>query len=204
MILPWSQLEPALSAMFKRLSNLPATAPPDASGGIKALGSRQGEMKIASNLQQVDLEFAVISDVGIGEPELRQHYDADIPYPGDTYVDPDAPTVPLGTVIVELNQNHQVVIQVTVASGLQKTNAYDYAGVLRARVRLPSALDELRAMGLALAGVGQVYGPIPELDPNFRDVGKYAFEMTCNGMSYAIDTPQTTIETADISTTVDT
>jgi hypothetical protein len=210
MILPWMQLEPALKTLFKRLSNLPVTSAPSAAAGIKAIGGKQSDVKLPAGSQQADVEFAIISDVPVGQAELRSRYDEDIPYPGDTYVipptdpdyDEDDPEKKLGTFIDEVNQNQQVTIQVTVSCGFQKTHAYDYANAMRNRLHLPSARAELRTMGLALAGVGKVLGPLPELDPNFRDVGKYAFEMVCNGMTYAIDAPVTTIETADIETEV--
>lgn len=207
MILPWAQMEPALQAMFKRLSNLPATAAPDATAGVKAVTGRQSDVKLSSNKQQVDIEFAIVSDVETGQEELRQVYDPAVPYPGDTYViPPDSldydsgdPTKKLGTFTAEINTPHRVVLQVVVSCGFQKTNAYDYATAIRNRCRLPSARDELRDMGLALASISSVQGPIPELDTNFRDVGKYAFELVCNGMAYAVDAPQTTIETAEFS-----
>jgi hypothetical protein len=204
-ILPWAQLVPALETMFKRLSNLPVTSAPNAAQGVLSVTSAQGGLMLPSDTQLADIEFSVVSDVGVGDVELRMRYDEDVPYPGDTYEpDPEDPEARLGSIIAEINENRQVTLQVTVSSARQDLNAYDYARVMRDRLPLPSALDELRAMGLALADVGPVQGPIPTLDPNHRAVSKYAFEMVCNYMSYAIDAPQTTIETADIATTVDT
>jgi hypothetical protein len=208
---PWTQLEAALETLFIRLSNLPVTTAPSAASGIKVAGSTQGQLLLPSDVQQADIEFAVISDIGYGMPELRMHYDANVPYPGDTYEIPETdeeydegdPEKKLGTVICEVNENRQVVMQVSVSCAFQETNAYDYARAIALRLPLPSARDELVALGLALVDVGPVQGPIPQLDPNFRAVGKYAFELTCNYMGHAIDAPQTTIETADITATVD-
>jgi len=202
-ILPWPQLLPALQALFTRLSSLPVSAPPDAAQGIRAVDDVNGAggLLLPSDTAQDQIEFAVISDVPYGDWELRQRYAADVPYPGDTY---DGPGAPLGTIICEINQNKQITIQVTVSNAFQEVNAREQARAMADRLALPSALDELRAMGLALADVGEVRGPIPELDPNYKAVSKYAFEFVCNHMSYAIDAPQTTIETADFATTVDT
>jgi hypothetical protein len=194
-ILPWAQLVPALQTMFQRLSNLPVTAAPNAAQGVLVVDSAQGGLMLPSDTQLADIEFSVVSDVGVGDVELRMRYAEDVLYPGDTY-EPQ-----LGSILAEINENRQVTLQVTVSSARQDLNAYDYARVMRDRLPLPSALDELRAMGLALADVGPVQGPIPTLDPNFRAVGKYAFEMVCNYMSYAIDAPQTTVETADFTVT---
>jgi hypothetical protein len=197
---PWPQLEAGLEALCIRLSNLPVTDVPSAASGIKVAGSSQGQLLLPSDVQQADIEFAVISDIGYGMPELRMRYDADVPVPGDTYEpDPEDPEARLGAVIAEVNENRQVVLQVSVSSAFQETNAYDYARAIALRLPLPSAREELVALGLALVDVGPVAGPIPQLDPNFRAVGKYAFEVTCNYMGYAIDIPQTTIETADVT-----
>ncbi len=204
MIPAWPTLEASLETLFKRLSNLPVTSAPSAAAGVLAVGSTQGGLLLPSDTQQAEIEFAVVSDICIGRSELRQRYDAAIPYPGDTYVDPGAPAVPLGSIVAEVNENRQLTIQVTVSSAFQELNAYDYARAMRDRLPLPSALDELRAMGLALAAAGQVQGPIPDMDTNHRAVSKYAFEMVCNYMSYAIDAPQTTIETADFTVTQET
>jgi hypothetical protein len=197
---PWTQLESALETLFIRLSNLPVTNAPSAAAGIKVAGSTDGQLLLPSDVQQADIEFAVISDVGYGMPELRMRYDEDVLVPGDTYEpDPEDPEARLGAIICEVNENRQAVFQVSVSCAFQETNAYDYARAIALRLPLPSARDELRALGLALVDVSSVAGPIPQLDPNHRAVGKYAFEMTCNYMGYAIDAPQTTIETADVT-----
>jgi len=201
-IAPWAVLQPGMKAFLKRLSGAPVDQPPDINQGVKVVLERQEQIKVSANGQLADIDFAVISDVGVGDYEYRQRYDPNTPYPGDTYSGPGAP---LGSIIVETNENRQVTFQVTVTGALTATfNAREICRTIRDRLTLPSALDELRTLGLALADYGPVQGPIPQLDPNMRAVPQYAFEFVCNYMTYVIDVPQTTIETADIATTVDT
>jgi len=199
----WSTLEPALSALFARLSTVPG-AVPSASGtsGPSVVQSRDVPRQFASPSNPTTLHWYIAQVVPIGRDELRSVYDADTAIVGDTYEpDPEDPEARLGAVLVSLHGQRIYTIEVRIECPNQSTPASEHFRALVDRIRLPSAADELEAIGLAYTNWDEIADD--EYDgEDGRPVSVYIGRLVFNGASFAQDAPITTIESALVTTTV--
>ncbi len=195
----WSTLAPALSALFARLATVPGSVP-SASGtsGPSVVQSRDVPRQFAAPSNPTTLHWYIAQIVPIGRDELRSAYDAETQPDGDTY---DGAGAPLGSIIATLHGQRVYTIEVRIECPNQSTPASEHFRALVDRIRLPSAADELEAIGLAYTTWDELADD--EYDgEDGRPVSVYIGRLVFNGASFAQDAPITTIESALIATTV--
>lgn len=199
----WSQLEPALSASFRRIATVPGAIPSvsgSSSPSVVSARSIRGQMPSPSN--PTTLHWYILRVEPVGRDELRTVYDPDTMIEGDTYQpDPEDPEARLGAIITTLHGQRAWTIEVRVESPNQSIPASEHFRSLVDRMRLPSVSAELEAVGLAYTGWSEITDD--EMDgEDGRPVSVYIGQLFFNGASFAQDSPITTIEDANIAYTV--
>lgn len=194
--LAWTQLEPALSALFARIAVAGGVAP-----SVVQASVIKGQ-KFPSPSKPTTLKWRVVKAKPVGRDELRETYDPDTMIDGDTFEpDPDDPDARLGAIIPSVHGQRDWTIEVRVESPNQSVPASEHFRALVDGMRRPSASEELQATGLAWRGWEELTDD--EYDgEDGRAVSVYVGRLYFNGASYVADTPITTIERANITTNV--
>lgn len=141
-------------------------------------------------VSQAKLTFKFTSFAGIGVDELRMTYDADLEPAGDTYTPPAGGFDPL----VCGQRSLTVSVRVECYDQSPDATALPYAENVRAGLRLPSVLESLQVLGLAIARIGPVRD-LSHTGKDDRSVSVAQFDLFLNASSNIHDATVTTIET---------
>lgn len=196
----WSTLEPALSALFKRIATvggvIPSVAGSVAPSVVDARGLRN---KVPAPSNPTTLHWTIEAVQPVGRAELREEYDPDTLIAGDTYEpDPEDPEARLGAIIVTSHGQSTWTIELRAESSNQSKPAVEHIRALVESMRLPSVADELEAIGLAYTAWDEITDDTYD-DEEGRAVSVHIARVFFNGSSFRQDAPITTIERAKIN-----
>jgi hypothetical protein len=213
----WAQLEPALSALFKRIATVPGSpVVPAVAGALSpsVVEARLLKNKLPAPSRPVTLDWYIVSIVGVGKDEIRSEYrpgtfdateeETPIEIPGDVYEpNPDEPDERLGGVVVSQHGQRTWTLELRAESHNQSQPATETMRALVDSMRLDSVNAELEAIGLAYTGWSELTDDAYD-DEDGRAVSVYIAQLFFNGSSFREDAPQTTIESAEITTEIHT
>lgn len=191
-----------LAAAIKVCSGIPGIVPQQIDGPfvfpeIGPLGGTLGNADTAAGTR-AKIELDLISAVNIGRDEQRDRYDSAVQIPGDTYVpDPDQPDLRLGGIISNMSGNRLLVVQARCEVQADPAGAaYGYLERVRTRLRLPSVVETLESVGLAINHISDTR-PADYTDDSGLTVRAAYLEIVLNAADCADDDPVTTIEQTD-------
>lgn len=168
--------------MFATLAGVPVVA-----FGDQAIG-------YSDDVTGARIKIRFLSIGTIGRDEARTRYDASVVPDGDTYVDPDNPTVPLGSVIESSRSNRRVVCSLLIecTRANDDATAWAYEDRIRGKITLPSSRTALAALGLGLSVLSD------SRESNYAydgvEISAVGFDATFCAATETDDTPVTTIE----------
>lgn len=199
-----STLAAGMNALLARLAGVTVESVHD---GGPALSEAAQQYTLPGRDTQAEIDWSVFSSEVNGIDEAAAAYDPDVPIDGDTFVPPPLPdpdpededpppaAPPLGAIIYTLRGQRRITFQVNCKSREWERDGRYYIERIQARLRLPSALDELRAMGLALQHIGPVHDVARGADEDGHAYSEHALEFVCNYAVEITDDPVTTVET---------
>lgn len=210
-IADWEDLATGMTVLLARLAGVPSL---DMADGHAPVSEEDAEWNMPGDIDQAELSWRLISDVPVGQPDMRGGYvpgtydwtsgPGPISIPGDTYV-PDLaqPDLRLGGVVYQAGQQRRLTFEVQArsANGAHDPSAITFMRLIASKIVLPSSRDALRELGLALQGPPKQHnaGSIPE---DGRTVKVWALEFVCNGTTNVTDDPVSTVETINRTFTV--
>jgi hypothetical protein len=187
-----------INALLTRLCGITARTVHD---GGPSLSEGNAPYTMPGRTSEADLSWVIFSERSLGVDETQITYDPTLYPEVDTYAGPGAP---LGSVVYKAQGQRQITFQVDCESLQWEKDGHYYLSRLQARLRLPSAVDELNALGLGLCHVGDIVNVGKGASVDGHATSRYSLEFVCNAADIVDDDPITTIEVVHTAVTVTT
>lgn len=184
-----------LAAIFRKISGLSSVV----SENAQAVTQQDQPWVMANQDTDARLTFNTVSIRSIGgADEVRQEYDPDLEFEGDTSGPDDEPAN--GGFAINVGGPRVWTLTIKVECWDLNKTAFEYAERARANLQRPSVLAMIVALGCSLNDV-RASRDI-SFDERGRRVSAAVFELVLNITSNLDDDPVTTIETVNVTPTV--